>query len=240
MIFRQLFESISSTYTYLLGCPDSGQAVLIDPVLETVERDKALVEQLGLKLNCVIDTHIHADHLTGAHRLKQLTGCNIGGPAKDNLSCRDIELEEGLPLLVGSIEIQPLYTPGHTGTHFAYLVDRLPMPFVFTGDSLLIDGCGRTDFQSGDAETLFNSIYKKLFTLPEHTLVYPGHDYEGRRVSTIEQERTRNPRLGGGKSLKEFVGIMNNLDLSEPEKMHFAVKGKEMCGVFPPNMPELE
>ena len=237
MIFRQLFESSSATYTYLLACAVSREAVLIDPVLDTVDRDRGVLESLGLALRYTLETHIHADHLTGAHKLKVLTGCRIAGPAMDGIACRDVGVEEGVALRAGAIEIQPLHTPGHTSTHFAYLVEQGPQPMVFTGDALLIDGCGRTDFQAGDARTLYRSIHDKLFTLPDDTLVYPGHDYTQRFVSTIAQEKARNPRLGEGRSEAEFVAIMAGLNLPKPVKMQFAVPGNEKCGICPPDVP---
>ena len=234
MIFRQLFEPISSTYTYLLGCEATQQAVLIDPVLLAWERDLGEVSRLGLKLAWTVDTHIHADHVTGASKLKDKTGSRIAHPALDDLPCADLGLEEGRPLVVGSLTIEPLHTPGHTDHHYAYRVgDR-----VFTGDALLIDGCGRTDLQNGDAGTLYASVREKLFILPCETLVYPAHDYQGRRVSSIAQERERNPRLGGGKSLEEFLRIMEGLDLPYPRFMDYALPGNRACGLCPPGVPE--
>ncbi len=238
MIFRQLFEESSATYTYLLGCPETRQALLIDPVLETVERDLALIGELGLTLAWAVETHVHADHLTGARKLKALSGCKIAGAAADDLDCRDLGLKEGEPLVMGSVTLHPLETPGHTDTHLSFLVDDGTHKMVFTGDSLLIDGCGRTDFQAGDAATLYRAIHEKLFTLPGETLVYPGHDYQGRFVSSIAQERSRNPRLGNGKSEAEFIEIMENLNLPQPAKIEFAVAGNLRCGECPPNVPE--
>jgi len=230
MIFRQLFEPISSTYTYLLACPETGDAVLIDPVAEMVERDVRVVDELGLRLAYTLETHVHADHITGAAGLRKATGCRTAGPAMDEIPCRDVGLREGEALRVGTLEILSLFTPGHTESHHAYLADTGTHQMVFTGDSLLIDGCGRTDFQSGDAATLYHSIHDKLFTLPDDTLVYPGHDYAGRRVSTIGQEKRRNPRLAG-KSEAEFVAIMAGLDLAYPQKIDVAVPGNLRCGV---------
>ena len=172
MIFRQLFDELSCTYTYLLGCRETGLALLIDPVIVTVERDLSEVNRLGLKLAYSVDTHIHADHITAARELKKRVGCKIAMPAFDNLSCCDIGLEEGIPLKMGGIELHSLHTPGHTPGHFSYLSGAQ----VFTGDALLIDGCGRTDFQNGDSEALYKSVVQKLFSLPDETLVYPGHD----------------------------------------------------------------
>jgi glyoxylase-like metal-dependent hydrolase (beta-lactamase superfamily II) len=234
VIFRQLFEPVSSTYTYVLGCEETGQAVLIDPVLPAWERDLGEIRRLGLKLAYTIDTHIHADHITGARKLREEAGSRIAHPAADQLPCVDQPLMEGQPLEVGSLRIEPLHTPGHTDHHFAYLVgDR-----VFTGDALLIDGCGRTDFQSGDPRALYASVTGKLFALADETLVYPAHDYHGRRVSCIAQERARNPRLGGDRTVEAFVKIMDELDLPYPAFIDFAVPGNRGCGVCPPDVPE--
>jgi sulfur dioxygenase len=234
MIFRQLFEPLSSTYTYLLGCEETGQAILIDPVVSAMERDLAEVTRLGLKLAFTVDTHIHADHITAALDLKKTAGSKIAAPAYDRLPCADIGIEEGKPFQVGGITLKPLHTPGHTDGHFAYLMgDR-----VFTGDALLIDGCGRTDFQNGDADALYKSVKEKLFTLPDDYLVYPGHDYQDRRVSSIAQEKKRNPRLGGERSLEEFRDIMANLDLPYPKFIDYAVPGNQQCGVCPPDVPQ--
>ncbi|WP_313088835.1 MBL fold metallo-hydrolase [Pseudomonas sp.] len=232
MLFRQLFDPLSSTYTYLLGCEQTRQAVLIDPVISRVEHDLALLASLGLSLAYSLDTHIHADHITAALALKQRTGSRIAGPAIDRLPCTDTAIEEGVPFVVGSLHIEPLHTPGHTDGHFAYRVGER----LFTGDALLIDGCGRTDFQNGDTEALFHSVRDKLFTLPDDTLVYPGHDYQGRHVSTIGQEKQRNPRLGEQLSLEQFKAIMAGLDLPYPRFIDHAVPGNRQCGVCPPDL----
>ena len=234
MIFRQLFESTSSTYTYLLGCEETRQAVLIDPVLPTWQRDLEAVGALGLRLACTVETHVHADHITSALRLKREAGSRIVYPASDAFACADDLIEEGKPLEVGGISLEGIHTPGHTDDHFSYRIgDR-----VFTGDALLIDGCGRTDFQNGDATTLYASVHEKLFTLPEDTLVYPAHDYKGRRVSTVGQEKARNPRLGGGRDLQTFLGIMQALDLPYPKFIDYAVPGNRQCGVCPDGIPD--
>ena len=185
MIFRQLFEQSSSTYTYLIACPEQGEVALVDPVLETVERDLKVIQELDLKLTYSIDTHIHADHLTSAVKLKAMTQSKIVYPKQAELPCADLYVEEGEVFRIGSIELHPLFTPGHTDHHYAYLIQQGPQQMVFTGDALLIDACGRTDFQSGDASVLFDSIQQKLFSLPEETLVYPAHDYTGHHVSSI-------------------------------------------------------
>jgi sulfur dioxygenase len=238
MIFRQLFEPQSSTYTYLLGDPASGQALLVDPVIETAERDLGLVQELDLTLAYTLETHVHADHLTAAYRLKELTGSLIAGPAHDRLLCRDIWVEDGVPFQVGAVTLLPLFTPGHTATHYCYLQQLGDASRVFTGDALLIDGCGRTDFQGGNAAELYRSIHTRLFSLPDDTLVCPGHDYEGRHVSTIRQEKDRNPRLGGNRPLEEFVNLMEGLVLPYPKRMDLAVPANELCGDCPAEVPE--
>lgn len=238
MIFRQLFEPDSSTYTYLLSCPDTGKTVLIDPVLETVERDLALLQQMGLTLDFALDTHLHADHLTGSRKLKAISGSKICGAAMDDLPCTDIGVREGETFRVGSIAIEPLFTPGHTDTHHAFLIETPLQKIVFTGDALLIDACGRTDFQSGDAGVLWDSIHSKFFSLPDETVIYPGHDYEGRAISSVGQEKKRNPRLGDNRSREDFISLMNSLDLPHPRKIDFAVPGNALCGECPPNVPD--
>lgn len=233
MIFRQLIEPLSSTYTYLLGCEETKQAVLIDPVLPAWERDLGVLRGLGLTLAYTVETHMHADHITSARRLKRETGSRIAVAALEGLACVDVPIADGRALTVGSIVLEPRYTPGHTPAHMAYVVgDR-----VFTGDSLLIDGCGRTDFQGGDARALYESVHGRLFTLPDDYLVYPGHDYQDRRVSTIAQERRRNPRLGGGRTLEEFLAIMRELALAPPRFIDYAVPGNTACGECPPELP---
>jgi glyoxylase-like metal-dependent hydrolase (beta-lactamase superfamily II) len=232
MLFRQLFEPQSSAYTYLIACEDSGEALLIDPVFETVERDLELLHQLQLTLRCTIETHIHADHVTGAARLRESTGCSCAVPQKSGASHVDLPVREGEAIRVGSLELQPLYTPGHTDDHHSYWLESADGSRVFTGDALLIDGCGRTDFQNGDAATLYRAVHGKIFSLAGETLVYPGHDYQQRRVSSVDQERQRNPRLGGGRSLDEFVAIMAGLNLPRPKKMDVVVPANRECGQF--------
>ena len=234
MIFRPLYEPISSTYTYLLGCEETGLAILIDPVISTMERDLSVLKQLGLTLAYTVDTHVHADHITAALEMKKKVGSKIGAPVAERVPCADIYLEEGKPFQVGGIRLDSLHTPGHTAGHFSYVLnDR-----VFTGDALLIDGCGRTDFQQGDAEALYHSVTEKLFSLPDDTLVYPAHDYEGRHVSTIAQEKKRNPRLGQDRTLSEFMEIMANLNLPYPTFIDYAVPGNLQCGVCPSALPD--
>ncbi|MHB1201291.1 MAG: MBL fold metallo-hydrolase [Polaromonas sp.] len=234
MIFRQLFEPLSSTYTYLLGCEETGQAVLVDPVIVSMARDLAEISRLGLTLAYTVDTHIHADHITAAREMKNRVGSKIAAPAFDRLPCADVGIEEGVPFQVGSMALQPLHTPGHTAGHFAYLSGER----LFTGDALLIEGCGRTDFQNGDADALYKSVHEKLFSLPDDTLVYPAHDYRDRRVSSIAQERKRNPRLGREHTLEQFRRIMASLNLPYPAFIEYAVPGNLQCGVCPDHLPE--
>jgi glyoxylase-like metal-dependent hydrolase (beta-lactamase superfamily II) len=238
MIFKQFLESDSSTYTYLIGCEQSGQALLIDPVIDTVERDLQTLKDLGLTLAATLETHVHADHLTSARRLRQRTGCRIACPKMLELPCADRGIQEGAPFTLGSVTLHPLFTPGHTDHHHAYLIDTPIQKLLFTGDALLIEGCGRTDFQSGDPAALYHSVHNKLFSLPDETLVYPAHDYEQRFVSSIAQEKARNPRLGGARSQDDFVALMNGLDLPYPRKIDFAVPGNEDCGACPAEIPE--
>jgi glyoxylase-like metal-dependent hydrolase (beta-lactamase superfamily II) len=232
LIFRQLFEPLSSTYTYLLGCEETGQALLVDPVLPAWERDLAALNALGLKLALTVETHVHADHITSALQLKRAAGSRIAYPAASAGQCADVRIEDGRQLRLGSMVLQPLFTPGHTDDHFAYAVEGR----VLTGDALLIDGCGRTDFQNGDAARLYGSVHERLFTLPDDTLIYPAHDYQQRRVSTVAQERARNPRLGGRRTLEEFVALMRELKLAYPKFIDYAVPGNRQCGVCPPDL----
>jgi sulfur dioxygenase len=230
MLFRQLFEPQSSAYTYLIACEESREAALIDPVLETVERDLELLQSLGMTLRFTIETHLHADHVTGASKLRDRTGCLCAAPDKSGVEDVDVAVKEGEPIRIGGLELAPLYTPGHTDDHHCYLLEAGGCTLLFSGDALLIDGCGRTDFQNGDAATLYRSVHDKIFNLPADTLVYPGHDYQQRHVSSVGQERERNPRLGGGKSVDEFVAIMAALNLPRPKKMDVAVPANRECG----------
>ncbi len=227
MVFRQLFDTDSHTYTYLLGSPGARAAVLIDPVDRHLEAYLELLRKLGLSLKYSIETHVHADHITASGRLRQETGaetavsrlCGAGGANHQLMDGDLLEFGEGNALKV-------LATPGHTPGSCSFLwLDR-----VFTGDSLLINGCGRTDFQGGDPGALYDSITRRLFALPEETLVYPGHDYNGRRVSCIGQERAINPRLAG-KTRAEFIEIMRGLHLPKPGRIDEAVPRNRLCGL---------
>jgi sulfur dioxygenase len=226
MLFRQLFDRESSTYTYLLADQQTQEAILVDPVLEQVERDLKLLTELGLSLRYCLETHIHADHITGTAKLREMTGCLGIVPDKAQASCADQYIKDGEILQLASITIQAIATPGHTDSHMAYLVNQ---DRVLTGDALFIRGCGRTDFQSGDAGTLFDSVTQKLFTLSDETLVYPGHDYRGQTVSTIGEEKRWNPRFVG-RDRQNFIEFMASLDLPEPQKIMEAVPANERCG----------
>lgn len=228
LIFQQLFEAQSSTYTYLLADAVSKEAVLIDTVIETVDRDLQLVAELGLKLTYVLDTHIHADHVTGAGEIRKRTGVKMAVPKTANVTCADLNLSDGDKLKFGQFTIEVLETPGHTDASLSFLCEDM----VFTGDLLLIRGTGRTDFQSGSAEDLYESVHKKLFTLPPETKVYPAHDYKGFTSSTIDMETRHNPRVGTGKTKEQFVQIMRELKLDIPKKMKEAVPANLMCGTL--------
>lgn len=238
MIFKQLFEPVSSTYTYLLGCERTGQAMLIDPVINAIDRDLQVLQSLQLTLAFTLDTHVHADHITAALHLKQRVGSRIAAPVIDRLPCVDLGVEEGTPLQMGSISLDPLHTPGHTDGHYAYRWVDHGGDRLFSGDALLIDGCGRTDFQNGDASALFKSVTEKLFVLSDEVLVYPAHDYQDRRVSSIGQEKRRNPRLGRGRTLEEFEILMAALDLPYPKFIDHAVPGNRQCGVCPDDLTD--
>jgi len=224
LIFRQLFDADSSTYTYLIADETTRQAALVDSVREQVDRDLQLLRDLGLQLEYVLDTHTHADHVTGAGLLREATGAmTVAGPT--GAPCANRKVRDGDVIQLGSITVRVLETPGHTDESVSYLVgDR-----VLTGDSLLIRLAGRTDFQNGNAELLYDSITQKLFTLPDDTLVYPGHDYRGFTVSTIGEEKSWNARIAG-KTKQEFVAIMGSLGLPEPKRIREAVPANRACG----------
>lgn len=226
MLFRQLFDSESSTYTYLLADLEIKEAILVDPVLEQVQRDLQLIQELELTLRYCLETHIHADHITGTGKLRELTSCLGLVPENAQANCADRHLQDREVLKLGKSEIKAIATPGHTDSHMAYLVNG---ERVLTGDALFIRGCGRTDFQSGDAGELYDSVTNRLFTLPHETLVYPAHDYRGHTVSTIDEEKHWNPRFVG-RDRNQFIQFMNNLNLPSPQKMMEAVPANEQCG----------
>lgn len=227
MQIRQFFDPQSSTYTYLLWDAKSGEAALIDSVKEQVDRDTGIIRELNLNLRYLLETHIHADHITGAGELRRRFNARVMVHKNSGSQCADQLLDDEDTIMLGSEKIKVLYTPGHTNTDISYLIDGI----VFTGDTLLIRGSGRTDFQSGNAGEAYDSITGKLFTLPDSTVVYPGHDYEGRTMSTIWEEKKYNPRLGNGKSREEYINIMESMDLPKPKMIEKAVPGNMECGL---------
>ena len=218
MIFEQLFDTKSSTYTYIISSGKGREALIIDPVIEHTDEYLKILKKLELKLVKVIDTHIHADHITGLNELNKRTNCTriMGENSKSEVI--DLKIKDSEKINVENIELKAIYTPGHTDCSYSYLMnDR-----VFTGDTLLINGTGRTDFQNGSSYDAYESLFNKLLKLPEKTLVYPAHDYNGKKYSTIENEKNNNPRLQVG-SKEEYAEIMNNLNLANPKLMDIAV-----------------
>lgn len=228
MLFRQLFDPQSGTYSYLLADPDSREAVLIDPVFEQVRRDTALLSELDLTLVSTLDTHVHADHVTGAWALRARTRSEIAVSAASGAEGADRLLEDGDRVAFGDRFLGVRATPGHTAGCLTYVLDTEKM--AFTGDCLLIRGCGRTDFQGGDAGALYRSVHAQIFTLPGDCLLYPGHDYRGLTATSVAEEKAFNPRLGGQLSQGDFVGYMNNLGLPHPKQIDVAVPANLHCG----------
>lgn len=226
IIFHQLFEKESSTYTYLLGDPHSKEAILIDPVIETVERDLKLLSELDLKLKYILDTHVHADHITASGELRNKTGAKIGISAAYKMEGPDLLLTDGQELTFGEFKIQAISTPGHTSGCMTYFCHGM----LFTGDALLVRGCGRTDFQDGSAAKLFMSVREKLFSFPDQTSVYPAHDYKGFTKTSIQAEKQFNPRLNLKLTQDDFETIMANLHLDAPKKIQEAVPANLHCG----------
>jgi sulfur dioxygenase len=226
MIFRQLFDSTSSTYTYLLASRHGGEALIIDPVLERVDRYIQLLRELDLRLVKAIDTHLHADHITGLEALRERTQCITVMGEQTKADVVSIRVSDGERIGIEGLSLDALYTPGHTDDSYSFIMpDR-----VFTGDTLLIRGTGRTDFQNGDPRQQFESLFGRLLKLPDETLVYPAHDYKGDTVSTIGEERAFNPRLQV-KSVDEYVALMNNLNLPNPKMMDVAVPANMRIGL---------
>lgn len=225
MIFRQFFDAESSTYTYLMADRYSGEAIIIDPVLEKVPQYLQQVKELDLQLMMAVDTHLHADHITGGGQLRDSSECMYMMGEQTQAHCLSQRFRDGDRLVLGKLSITALYTPGHTDDSYSFVVnDR-----VFTGDTLLIRGTGRTDFQNGDAGAQYDSLFNRLLTLPGETLVFPAHDYEGRTCSTIAEEIQFNPRLQV-KSREQYIEQMDALDLSRPQKMDIAVPANRTCG----------
>tara|TARA_E500000331_G_scaffold175187_1_gene169061 strand:- start:19 stop:699 length:681 start_codon:yes stop_codon:yes gene_type:complete len=214
MIFKQLFDTKSSTYTYLIASAKGREALIIDPVIENVDSYINLLNELELKLVKVIDTHIHADHVTGASKLKNISKCSTIMGDHSPANTVDIKVKDDEYIHLDSLKIRAMYTPGHTSDSYSFLMDN----YLFSGDTLLINGTGRTDFQNGNAKDAYNSIFNKLLKLPEETLLYPAHDYKGEKVSTIGKEKKQNPRLQVS-NVEEYVEIMNNLNLKKPAEI---------------------
>ena len=212
MIFKQVFDTKSSTYTYIIASGKGREAVIIDPVIENVESYIKLLNELDLKLVKVIDTHIHADHVTGASKLKQETNCSTIMGEHTPADAVEIKVKDDEIIKIDQIEIKSMYTPGHTSDSYSFLMDN----YLFSGDTLLINGTGRTDFQNGSSKDAYNSIFNRLLKLPEDTILYPGHDYNGKESSTIGNEKKFNPRLQV-KNVDEYVELMSNLNLAKPE-----------------------
>jgi glyoxylase-like metal-dependent hydrolase (beta-lactamase superfamily II)/rhodanese-related sulfurtransferase len=228
MVFRQLFDPQSSTYTYLLADPATREAVLIDPVFEQARRDIALVEELGLRLKWTLETHVHADHVTGAWLLKEKLGSRIALSENSGAERADLYLKSTDCVSFGKRHLEVRPTPGHTSGCTTYVLDDRSM--AFTGDALLIRGCGRTDFQQGDARTLFKSVRGQIFSLPDECLLYPGHDYRGLTSTSVGEEKLYNPRLAEAILEQDFVGYMTHLGLPHPKQMDVAVPANLKCG----------
>lgn len=226
MIFRQLFEPVSSTCTYLLADEGTRRALLIDPVIEEVETYARLLAELQLTLEYTLETHVHADHVTAGAALRDRFGSRIVIHRDAGAACADLPVKHGDHIRIGAIDLEIRETPGHTHGCVSYVgADR-----VFTGDALLIGSCGRTDFQQGNAGRLYDSAHRQILSLPPDTLVYPAHDYRGRTVSTVREENAMNARLGGGRTREEFIAIMANLKLAYPEQIDRALPANLRCG----------
>jgi len=229
MIFRQLFERESSTYTYLIACAETREAALIDTVKTEVPKYLQLLNELNLKLVYALDTHTHADHITGAGALRDATECKTLLGEEAGSPCVSQGLRDGQQITIGKLTLTALYTPGHTDDSYSFVLHDAGQTFVFTGDTLLIRGTGRTDFQNGSAQDQYHSLFSKLLALPDHSWVYPGHDYKGWMLSTIGEEKAHNPRLQV-EDVDAYVQLMNNLKLPNPQLMDIAVPANRACG----------
>jgi sulfur dioxygenase len=230
MIFKQLFDQETWTYSYLLADIDTREAVIIDPVIENVDRDLKLINELGLKLRYVLDTHIHADHITGSGALREATGAQTAVSAAVEVACADRSLVHGDRILFGSHELEARSTPGHTNGCMTFVVENQGQTMAFTGDTLFVRGTGRTDFQQGSAADLYDSVYGQIFSLPDDTLLYPGHDYRGHSATTVGEEKEHNPRLNTKITKEQYINIMKGLKLGLPKKIAEAVVANLACG----------
>ena len=226
MIFKQVFDKKSSTYTYIIASSEGREALIIDPVLDNVEDYIKILNQLNLKLVKVIDTHIHADHVTGAGKLRDKTKCVTIMGEHTPTDAVELKVKDDEIIKLDKLNFRAIYTPGHTSDIFCFLMDK----YLFSGDTLLINGTGRTDFQNGNSTDAYNSIFNRLLKLPEDTLLYPAHDYKGETVSTIGKEKRSNPRLQV-RNVDEYIEIMNNLNLKKPEKIDYNVSSNLKLGV---------
>lgn len=230
MLLRQLFERESSTYTYLVADEQTRQAALIDPVDSQLSLYHRLLDELELQLEYALDTHVHADHVTALGLLRESVGCKTFVGFAGEVDCASSGLTDGQTIHLGNISIKVMFTPGHTDDSFSFVIEDRGTRYLFSGDTLLIRGTGRTDFQNGDAGDLYDSLHEKLLKLPDDTLVYPGHDYKGWTVSTVGEEKRHNPRLEPA-SKEAFIALMNNLDLPNPKMMDVAVPANRTCGL---------
>ena len=226
MIFKQVFDKKSSTYTYIIASAEGREALIIDPVLENVEDYIKILNQLNLKLVKVIDTHIHADHVTGAGKLRDKTKCVTIMGEHTPTDAVEVKVKDEEIIKLDNLNFKAIYTPGHTSDSFCFVMDK----YLFSGDTLLINGTGRTDFQNGSSKDAYNSIFNRLLKLPDDTLLYPAHDYKGQTVSTIGKEKRSNPRLQV-RNVDEYIEIMNNLDLKKPEKIDYNVSSNLKLGI---------
>ncbi|MFT4623216.1 MAG: sulfur dioxygenase [Myxococcota bacterium] len=228
MFFRQLFDRTSCTYTYVLADTATREAVIIDPVDELIERDAQLLTEWGLTLTHILETHMHADHVTGGGLLRERTGAKTVVGANAGADCADVKADHGHRVRFGRHALEVRETPGHTSGCVTFVEHDAGM--AFTGDALLVRGCGRTDFQQGSATTLYASVHEQILSLPDATRLFPAHDYKGRTMTTVAEEKSHNPRLGGDRTVEEFVEIMDNLGLADPKMLHIAVPANLACG----------
>ena len=226
MFIRQLFDRDTWTYTYLVADPESGFAAIIDPVREQYQRDALLIDELGFQLKYVLETHVHADHVTSSGKLRSRFDAKVILHEASQAKCADILVKDGDILKLGEKKIKVLHTPGHTAADVTFQIEGA----VFTGDILFVRGTGRTDFQAGSNETMYRSVIGKIFSLPDETMIFPGHDYKGHTASTVGEEKAYNPRLGAGKDFESFSKIMDNLNLPAPARLAESLPGNLRCG----------
>ena len=230
MIFRQLFDKETSTYTYILGDADHAVALIIDPVFGQVDRDMKILAELGLTLTHSLDTHVHADHITGSGVLRERLGVKTVVSKGAKVTCADVDARHGQRVVFGAHSLEIRHTPGHTSSCMSFVVIDGDRTLVFTGDALLVRGCGRTDFQQGSPEHLYVSVHEQIYSLPDAALIYPGHDYNGHTVSTVGEEKAHNPRLKLDVDAASFAAIMNGLNLAYPKKIKESLPANLACG----------